>query len=243
MPTATPIWAIVLVDDVGAVDLGIDRRDFLEGVADRLGEKAHEAKLDAVLFLKQVLVGIAQVHHRLHVHLVEGGQHGGGVLGVLQPLGDGLAQTGHLDPLFALASLGLGRSFCSRSRRFGRLGRSLAAGLVERFEHVFLEHLAALARTLDARGIDALFVHHLGRGRRRRHFGLCRGRRCFGLGRLGLCCWLSAALGSCGLSSAGFAPPAPARDRGDQGADFDGITLVDAKSLQAFPIPARALRW
>ena len=47
----------VLVDDVGAVDLGVDRRDFLERMDHGSGEKAHEAQFDAMLFLEQLLVG------------------------------------------------------------------------------------------------------------------------------------------------------------------------------------------
>ena len=52
--------AEVLVDDVGAVDLGVDGRDFLQGVRHGLGEEAHEAELDAVLLLEDVLVLGAQ---------------------------------------------------------------------------------------------------------------------------------------------------------------------------------------
>jgi hypothetical protein len=93
--------AVVLVDDVGAIDLGIDRRDFFQRMADRLGEEAHEAELHAMLLLKQLLVLFADVHHRAHVHLVVGGQHGGGVLRVFQAAGDGLAQAGHAHAIFA----------------------------------------------------------------------------------------------------------------------------------------------
>jgi hypothetical protein len=46
----------VLVDDVGAVDLGVDRRDLFQRVAAGLGEEGHEAQLHAVLLLEQVLV-------------------------------------------------------------------------------------------------------------------------------------------------------------------------------------------
>ena len=92
---------VVFINDVGAINLGIDRRNFLQGMANRLGEKAHEAKLHAVLFLKQVLVLFAQIHDRAHVHLVEGGQHGSAVLRLLQATGNRLAQAGHLNPLLA----------------------------------------------------------------------------------------------------------------------------------------------
>ena len=92
---------VVLVDEILPVDLGIDRRNVLQRLDHRLGEEAHEAELRAVLLLEHVLVLAAQVHHRAHVHVVERGQHGGGVLGVLQAARDGLAQLRHLHALFA----------------------------------------------------------------------------------------------------------------------------------------------
>ena len=53
---------VVLVDDVGAVDLGIDGRDFLERLDAGAHEKAHEAELHAVLLLEQIAVLRAQRH-------------------------------------------------------------------------------------------------------------------------------------------------------------------------------------
>jgi hypothetical protein len=70
-------------------------------MADSLGEEAHEAELHAVLLLKQLLVLLAEFHHRAHVHLVVGGQHGGGVLRIFQATRDGLAQLGHAHAFFA----------------------------------------------------------------------------------------------------------------------------------------------
>ena len=49
---------VVLVDDVGAVDLGVDRRDLLQRLDARLHEEAHEAELDAVLLLEEVAVSV-----------------------------------------------------------------------------------------------------------------------------------------------------------------------------------------
>ncbi len=51
---------VVLVDDVGAVDLGIDGRDFLERLDAGAHEEAHEAEFCAVFLLEQILVGRAQ---------------------------------------------------------------------------------------------------------------------------------------------------------------------------------------
>src|SRR3546814_1666349 len=68
----------------------------------------------AVLLLEGLLVLLPQGHHRAHVALVEGGEHGRGVLRLLQAPRDGLAQPGHAHALFAL-SAGGGRRGCGRS--------------------------------------------------------------------------------------------------------------------------------
>ena len=66
----------------------------------RLDEERHEAELDAVLLLELVLVLVAQVHHRLHVHFVERRQDRVGRLRLQQALGDAGAQTAHRHALF-----------------------------------------------------------------------------------------------------------------------------------------------
>ena len=82
---------VILVDKVRPVDLGIDLGHLLERVNHRLHEEAHEAQLHTVPLLEDVLVLRPDGHHRAHIHLVEGGQHGGVVLGLLQAPRDGLA--------------------------------------------------------------------------------------------------------------------------------------------------------
>jgi hypothetical protein len=59
-----------------------------------------------VLLLEQVLVVIAQRHNRGHVDLVEGRQHGGGALCVLEAAGDGLAQPRHAHAFLAGGVIG-----------------------------------------------------------------------------------------------------------------------------------------
>ena len=51
-----------------------------------------------MLLLESVAIALAQRHDRAHIHLVEGGQHGGGVLRLLEPLGDALAQAASCAP-------------------------------------------------------------------------------------------------------------------------------------------------
>src|SRR3546814_3406266 len=54
---------VVLVDDLVAVDLGVDRRQLLQRGERRLHEEAHEAELDPVLLLEAVLVFVRSEEH------------------------------------------------------------------------------------------------------------------------------------------------------------------------------------
>ena len=106
----------VLVDDVRPVDLRIHRRNLVQGVIAGLGEEGHEAEFHAVLLQELVFVFVPKVHDRAHVHLIIRGQHGGGVLRVLQAARDGLAQARHPHPF-------LPRRVFGGDGRTGRLGR------------------------------------------------------------------------------------------------------------------------
>ena len=86
---------VAVVDDVVAVDRGVDDRELLQRVHRRLHEERHEAQPHAVLLLEALLVLLAQLHHRLHVHFVERGEDGGGRLRLHQALGDARAQARH----------------------------------------------------------------------------------------------------------------------------------------------------
>ena len=122
---------IVLVDNIGAVNLGIDFGHFHQCVAAGFYEERHEAHLDAVLLFELVLVFVTQLHDAAHIRLIIGGKHGSGILRFLQATGDRLAQASHLDALFAGRIIGghwsarglLGcRGGHSRRSRWGRRG-------------------------------------------------------------------------------------------------------------------------
>ena len=177
---------VVLVDDLLAFDLGIDRRQLLEPRDAGLHEEGHEAQPGAVLLLEIVLEPLAQPHHRGHVHLVEGGEHGGGVLRLLEAVGDGAAEPRHLHPLLAVGLL-------ARASRRGGLGRGRRRGSARDRrkcgENIFLGGAAVLARGLDGGGRNALLLGELARRRtgggevgagRRSSSSGCRLRRCRG---------------------------------------------------------------
>ena len=134
-----------------------------------------------MLLLEAVLVGGAQRHHRRHVHLVEGGELGGGVLGFLQAQGDGLAQAGHRHAFFA-------GFLVTRPGRSGGGNRGRGAG-GKRAQHVALGDAAILAGAGNRRSGNAGFG---GNALGRRHGGNVRlggnrrrGRRRLGRFRLG----------------------------------------------------------
>ena len=139
-------------------------------------EEAHEAELHAVGLLEGVLVGVPQGHDSAHVDLVEGREHGGGLLGLLEAAGDGLPQPGHPDAL--LPGVGLPRGGGRRRRRRGG-GPGLEGG-----KGVSLGHAAPLARAGDGGRVQpALGSDSLSRGGQDRRRGSCcgggrgRGRR------------------------------------------------------------------
>src|SRR5690606_28369072 len=101
-----------------------------------------------------------QVHDRLHVDLVVGGQHGHGGLGLDQTLGHLGAQTGHGHALLDAVTGGEHRRIGGRSG--GRDRRSSGGGLAgSGGDGVFLGHATTLAGAFDAVAIDTGFVGDL----------------------------------------------------------------------------------
>src|SRR6185369_5506175 len=151
----------------------------------------------AVLLLEHVLVLRAHRHDVAHVDLVEGREHRRGVLHVLEPARDGLAQPRHLHALFARrvvgrrrrAHLDRGGRLIDRGRRRGRL--------LDRGQHVTLGDAAILAGAGDGGGIDTAFGGEFTHRRRQRRIRGCslrggsssssRGRSLGGGGRSGFC--------------------------------------------------------
>ena len=129
------------------LDRGIDDRELLERRHRRGSEKGHEAQLDLMRGLEFFLVALADVHDRLHIHLVEGGQdrivplrpeqalrhafsepcHRRPLLG---PRARGSARGRAGGPVFGLNGRGLGASALRRGRR-GRFRACVADGRFE----------------------------------------------------------------------------------------------------------------
>src|SRR5262252_9848540 len=122
---------IIPVDDVGAVDLGVHGRDLLQCLNAGADKEAHEPELHTVLFFKQIPVLCAQRHDSTHIDLVEGREHGGGVLCILQAARNGLTQSRHVYALFAGSIIG-GR-WCAHLHRcrYWRWGRRCALYCIE----------------------------------------------------------------------------------------------------------------
>lgn len=87
----------VAVDHIIAIDDGVDDWLLLESLGSGTHEGAHEAKLDVVLLCEDLTHFLADVHEATHVDLVEGSEHGRGVLGLLQSLSDSQAHARHWD--------------------------------------------------------------------------------------------------------------------------------------------------
>ena len=158
---------IVLVDDIVAVDLGVDRGDILQRLHRSLNEEAHQAELHAVLLLEGVAIVAAKLHYAAHIHVVERGEHGGAVLRLLESLGDGLAEPRHAHALFARCIV-LGHG---RTRRWWNLWLALAreqrlGGLCR---NVLFQHLAAAARAFHFSRRYAAFGEQLAGSGRGRH--------------------------------------------------------------------------
>lgn len=60
----------------------------MKSVGSGLSESRHESELDSILLEEGLLVKLAELHDVAHVDLVEGGQHGVRVLGLLQARSD-----------------------------------------------------------------------------------------------------------------------------------------------------------
>lgn len=92
---------VVAVDNgvtaVRTLNGSVDSGDILHGKHTSTGEGAHETKLHAGLLEHIVLVQFPELHQRGHVNLVESGKRSGGVLGLLQALGNTQTHTVHFD--------------------------------------------------------------------------------------------------------------------------------------------------
>jgi len=204
---------VAVVDDVVAVDGGVQYRVTLERRHGGLDEEAHEAETHAVRFLELLAVLLAQRHHRRHVHLVEGGENGVLVLRLDEALGDAGAQARHRHALFGTVADEGER----RGRGGGGRGRSRCGGAGG--DGVFLGDATAASAAGHVGGGDAFFFENLARGGadadgRRGCRSSGGGRR--GGGRFGCGRWSGGSRGGAGFGV----------DAGDQFAGGDGFAVA-----------------
>ena len=112
-----------------------------------------------------VLVLAAQRHDRTHVHLVVGGQHGGGLLSLHQALGDGLTQAAHRHALLGTLAFDR-RGGSGLGCRGGRFGGLLRRTVLDRLLNVFLQNATAFAGTFDLAHVEIVFRNELACSRR-----------------------------------------------------------------------------
>ncbi len=148
----------------------VDRRDLLQRLHAGLHEEAHEAELDAVLLLEQVAILGPQRHDMAHVHLVEGGQHRGAVLRLLEAAGDGLTQPRHRHALLARLVVRRRGRACGRRRRRRGQARGKGRHPFNRGQRIRLGDAPVLAGAGDPARLDAGLGERLAR-RRRGHAG------------------------------------------------------------------------
>ena len=89
-----------MVDDVIAIDAGVENGVFFQGVHSGFNEEGHKAQFHAVFFFKFVLEFFAHFHDGCHIHFVESGEDGVGLLRLQQALGNACAQAAHGHALF-----------------------------------------------------------------------------------------------------------------------------------------------
>ena len=197
-----PDVVVVLVDDLLAADLRVHLRELHQGVDRGLHEERHESKLHAEALLERLAKLLAQGDDLRHVDLVECREKRGGVLRLLEPLGDPKAHRAHrhrfLDAL-GVRGPGHGRRR-DAARRPGSAGRGPGRAARQAVEHVLLENAPTrpagrnvrhaqivLGKRAARGGHDAGLGGARRRGRRRsgrRRGGAGSGRRCGG-GRCG----------------------------------------------------------
>ena len=162
---------IVVIDDLIALDLRVDGREVLEREASGLGEEAHEAQLHAMLLFESCPCSVSRASITAdHVASLKVVSSAAVSCASLQPLGDGLAQAGHLDAFFAAFAAGGGAGAAEAVTVAAAGAPPLARG-----EHIFLGQSAILAATLDLARIDAMFEDKPAHGGRQRQ--VSRGTR------------------------------------------------------------------
>ncbi len=193
------------IDDVVAVDRGVEHRVTAQAVDRRLGDERREGELRA-LALVVVLLGLADLVDAAVVDLEHRVDVRRGVLAEHHVLGDLLAH--HRHRLDAVAGQphrcrrGRGRPGSGGRRGRGHRRRGSGGALLDELEDVVLGHAAAGARAADVADVHAVFLGDAAHerrgplsaavavagsgGRRGRGGGRCRGRWRHGLRRFRL---------------------------------------------------------
>src|SRR5713226_6721769 len=82
-------------DNVRAVDPSVEERKSAQGLHGSFDKERHKAQANAVLFPKAILKFLAKRNDSRHVHFIECGQSGGGLLRRHESIGDALSDGAH----------------------------------------------------------------------------------------------------------------------------------------------------
>src|ERR1017187_428793 len=167
----------IVVDDVVAVERGVDQRELAQGGGGGGGDKGQVGERETVVSLELAFESLPHLRHLGHIHAVDGGDVRGRALGEQHVLGD-------LDPHgaerldFRFGPGGKGRrrrcgsgpgcNGRSRNRRGGG-GRGGNRGTLRQVSfYILLGDAAAGSGAFDAAEVDIVLARHLAHQRRKR---------------------------------------------------------------------------
>ena len=210
-------------------------------------KKPMKPSLTPCRFSNSVLVLVAQRHHRAHVDLVEGREHGGGVLRLLQAPRDGLAQPRHLAraPRARHRRPATARAPAPRRRSAAPASGCAAARSIAAIMSPLVTR-PSLPEPATAPGSTPLSAAMLAHRRRERHVagcalrrGLRRPRGPASIGAVVEVFWSGRPVGAGGLRAR---RAGALLDLAEQRADRDGLAVLRRDLGRARPRPAPAPR-
>src|SRR4051812_25923250 len=86
---------VVMINDISSVNRGIDFRNELESFNGGSSKERHKAQVDSVLCFECIFILASNFHDCTHIHFIEGGENGSGVLSLNKALSNSSAKVCH----------------------------------------------------------------------------------------------------------------------------------------------------